>query len=601
MSRPFALRGALALGLALAGAMPAAAADDKEDAKTHFARIEQALNEWDIATAKKELAEVEELVPSNIEPLSYFKGRVAFEEGRYAEAVELLTDAGVQDKPGSYLRLAKDTLKVTKGHASKESAHFIFFYPPGKDEVLAPYALETLESIRDALGKDLGHVPEGKIRVEVVNDARELAKVSTLTYEQIRTTGTIAICKFNKLMVTSPKAVLRGYEWQDTLAHEFTHLVVTQKGRNKVPIWLHEGLAKYLESRWRGPPGLAMSPSSLALLGSRVKTDKLVPFEKMHPSMALLPTAEDAATAFGEVFYAIDYVFKGRGTEGLRTIIDELAAGRDDKKAVEAATGQSFAGFERSWLEHIKQQRFPTELLPTDKIVLKDESPGEAKKKDEQEKGKEISFGDFDEVDEVEARKFAHLGELMRERNRAGAAADEFGRAHQVVGDKYESISNKYALALLEIRRTEDAEKVLLGSLRVHPGSPATHVHLGRIYLARKDLEKAKGAYLEALASDPFDEEIHFALLRIHLGQGTKDLAERARRAAQVLTGLRGEEVEQVARNLVREGQDLAQVALPAKPEPPGAKPEPSKGAAKPAEQPKAPKPPEKTAPQPPR
>ena len=31
-----------------------------------------------------------------------------------------------------------------------------------------------------------------------------------------------------------------------------------------------------------------------------MRSNKLVPFEKMHPSMALLPTAEDAATAFAE-------------------------------------------------------------------------------------------------------------------------------------------------------------------------------------------------------------------------------------------------------------------------------------------------------------
>ena len=43
-----------------------------------------------------------------------------------------------------------------------------------------------------------------------------------------------------------------------------------------------------------------MTPPTLALLGSRVKKNQLVPFEKMHPSMALLPTAEDAARAVAE-------------------------------------------------------------------------------------------------------------------------------------------------------------------------------------------------------------------------------------------------------------------------------------------------------------
>ena len=206
----------LALGLA-----PGAGADDsKAEAKERLGKVDSALDGWDVAGARRELAALEGVVPADAEPLKYFQGRVAFEEGQYAQAVELLGAARIEDKPGSYLRLAKDTLGIVKDHAHTESEHFVFYYPKGKDEVLVPYALETLESIHRALAEDLGYRPPGKIRVEVVNNAKELSKVSTLTYQQIQTTGTIAICKFNKLMVTSPKAVARGYDWQDTLAHE---------------------------------------------------------------------------------------------------------------------------------------------------------------------------------------------------------------------------------------------------------------------------------------------------------------------------------------------------------------------------------------------
>lgn len=544
--------------MVLLAAVPAWA-DDREEAKGHLEQVEELLEAWDIPGARRALGALERVVPEGMEPLKYFQGRLAFEEGRYTEAVELLESAGVEDKPGSYLRLAKDTRDIVKDHARAESEHFIFFYPKGKEEVLVPYALETLESIHKALAEDLGHLPPGKVRVEVVNDARELARVSTLTLKQIQATGTIAICKFNKLMVTSPKAVARGYDWQDTLAHEYVHLVVSQKSRNTVPIWLHEGLAKYLESRWRGRPGQAMTPSTLALLGQRVKANTLIPFEKMHPSIALLPTAEDAATAFAEVYFAIDYIHQTKGEAGLRKIMDSLREGRTDREAVEAATGVGFGAFEKAWLAHIRKQPFPQELLPREQVVLKEEGKG----KGEKGKGREISFGDFAEVVEVEARKYAHLGELMRERNRAKAAAAELGKAHRLVGDKYESVSNKYALTLLELRRLEEAEQVLRGSLRVHPGSPQTNVHLGRILLHRKDWGKAKQAYLEALAADPFDPEIHLALTRIHDMLGEGKLVERARSAAVLLTGLTAQQVEQVAQALMRDEKALSDMEMP--------------------------------------
>ena len=520
--------------------------EDRSEASAQVARIEQLLEDWDLEGARAEAEALAQVMPADAEPLKYYQGRVAFESGRYEEAVKLLSQAGIPDKPGSYLKLARDTLEVVKGHQSAESEHFVFFYPPGKDAILAPYALETLEAIRKALVEDLGYAPPEKVRVEVVGNAAELSRVSTLTRAQIRTTGTIAICKFSKLMVTSPKAVITGYDWLDTLAHEYVHLVVSKKSRNTVPIWLHEGLAKFLESRWRGKAGLALSPSTQALLGRRVKQDKLIPFEKMHPSIALLPSAEDAATAFAEVFYAVDYVYRHRGTAGLRQILDELRAGRSDRAAVEAATGQDFAAFEKAWLHHIRAQPFPKELLPLEeKVVLKEEAPGKAK--DEKKGKKEVSFGDFAYVEEAGARKHAHLGEVMRERSRAGAAASEFAKAHRIVGDKYEAISNKYALALLELGQLDEAERVLSGSLRVHPGVAATNVHLGRIFLARKDWARARGAYTEALATDPFDPEVHLALLYAHRQLGENKLVERTRKAAALLIGMGEGQVMELA------------------------------------------------------
>jgi tetratricopeptide (TPR) repeat protein len=537
----------------------------KEEVKNRLGRVDKALDDWDIPGARRELAEVEPLVPAELEPLKYYQGRLAFEEGRYQDAVTLLEGANIEDKPGSYLRLAKDTHNIVKNYHRAESEHFIFLYPRGKEEVLVPYALETLEAIYRAMAEDLGWTPpNGKVRVEVVNNARELARVSTLTEKQIRTTGTIAICKFNKLMVTSPKAVAQGYDWQDTLAHEYIHLVISQSSRNTVPIWLHEGLAKFLESRWRGKGGLAMTPATLALLGRRVKADTLIPFEKMHPSIAMLPTAEDAATAFAEVYYAIDYVHQTKGSAGFRTIIQELKAGQTDRKAVEAATGMPFALFEKAWLSHIKKQPFPQELLQREeRVVLKEDAKG--KEKDAAEKkGREISFGDFDHVQEIPARRFAHLGELLRERNRVKAAAEEYAKAHKIVGDKYESVSNKYALALLELRRLDEAEAVLRGSLRVYPGSPATNVHLGRILIFRKDYPKAKLAYLEALASDPFDPEIHLALTRIHGALGETALAARARKATVQLTNLKPEDVDHVAQTFLKDEDSLSEMNVPA-------------------------------------
>ncbi|HTS81381.1 MAG TPA: tetratricopeptide repeat protein [Myxococcaceae bacterium] len=562
-----------ALPLALVLLATAAWAGPPADVRARVKALEELLDEEDYAGARAELERLRQ-GQEETESFEFFAGRVAFGEGHYADAVSALELAGVEDRPGSYLRLARDTLAITRDHDRAESEHFILLYPKGKDAVLAPYALEALEAQRAALEKDLGHAPPGKVRVEVVNDASELARVSTLSQKEIDQTGTIAICKFNKLMVTSPKAVLRGYDWLDTLAHEYTHLVVTQTGHNSVPIWLQEALAKYLESRWRGPAGKALPPSSRTLLAERVQKNDLIPFARMHPSMAKLPTWKDAATAFAEVFLAAEYLHKEHGMRSLRTIVEAMGAGASDQQAVERATGKPFASFEKGWMAYLRAQPPPTTRAPAtaERPILK----GKNTPPEEGKKGREISFGDFDEVENPAARRWAHLGELFRERGRFVAAAEEYGKAHALVGNAYETISNKYALALMAVKRLDEAERVLLSSLEAHPGFAATQVHLGRIYLSRGQWADARAAYRSALAQDPFDPEIHLALLKSAQSLGDGPLADRARSASSILTGVPAERLPELLARLPGPESDPSDVALPRGPAEPPHPPRPA-------------------------
>src|SRR6185436_14487544 len=141
-------------------------------------------------------------------------------------------------------------------------------------------------------------------------------------------------------------------------------------------------------------------PSTLALLGSRVRKNTLVPFEKMHPSMAMLPTAEDAATAFAEVYFAIDLLYTREGSPGLKQLLSSMAGGLSDQKAVEAVFKAPFPQFEKAWLAHVKKQPFPKELIPRSQKDRKEDLIGadDGKKKDEPKK-KEVGFGDFKEVE----------------------------------------------------------------------------------------------------------------------------------------------------------------------------------------------------------
>ena len=388
-----------------------------------------------------------------------------------------------------------------------------------------PYVLDALEKQRSALEADLGWAPPGKVTIEILNDTRELARMSTLTDEEIKTSGTIALCKFNKLMIVSPKALVRGYDWLDTAAHEYTHYVVTARTRDNTPIWLHEGLAKYSETRWRGAGG-ELSSWSAGLLREAVKKDALVTFEQMHPSMAKLPSQEVAALAFAEVEVAVEYLEKKGGRALMNRVLDLVRDGHKAEAAVAEALGVTFPTFLADWKRYMAARPLP--------------EGGQAAEEKLRFKGDPKHGGahsEWAEIPDEKARGFARLGEILRERGRMAAARVEYGKAIRRVGRKIAVLTDKFALSAMASGHEDEAEEALGEALRVHPQYAALHLHLARVLVKRKEWALAKSHLLAANSVDPFDPEIHAGLSQVNAAADDEKGAARERRFAQILSG----------------------------------------------------------------
>ena len=451
-------------------------------------------------------------------------GMLRFREQRYAEAVKLFdsigNDATVMDDAG----LARNALEITKDHVKVSSAHFTVSHRKGKDEVLVPYLLEALEAQREALAADLGAVPEEPVTVELLDSPRQLAKLSTLTEEEIKTSGTIALCKYGKLMVVSPRALLKGYEWLDTAAHEYVHWALVRRAGDAIPIWLHEGIAKWAETRWRGAGGTSLSARSAAALKDALRKDALIPFAAMHPSMAKLPSQEAASLAFAEVMVAVEHLVARGGPAALARVVDHAAAGKGPEEAVAAALGVPFADFLAGWRRHVAARPLP---------------PGgereEAKLRFRGDPKHGGAHSDLDEVRDERARGFARLGEILRERGRMAAARVEYEKALAREKSPPAPLVARYAVAALASGKEADAEQALREAARASPHHAALHVNLGRIHVKRKEWAKAKDALLLANRTDPHDPEIHAGLALAYEGLGDAALAARERRFAGIL------------------------------------------------------------------
>jgi tetratricopeptide (TPR) repeat protein len=527
---------ACAAFLLLSSATHAAPKEDDDDPVGQSTTVGFGLSlieAWDIEGAAKFADELNKRQPDD-PGTKYLLGRVAFEQGDYPKAVKLLKEAlGGGAENNSDYKLAVSTENEAKGTVVEETPHFRIRYRPGRDAALIPYLQETIEAAYAALTKDVGYTPPEKIRIEVYPSPKTLAKVSSLSEEAIKTTGTIALCKYNRLMLTSPRALWRGYEWQDTITHEFTHFLVTRKSKNTVPIWLHEGIAKYLETRWRGPAGLALDPAGEALLQRAVKSDKLIPFAKMHPSIALLPSQEDAATAFAEVFTAVQFIDRRVGMGGIRTIIEGLTNDLAEEKAVAAGVKMPYAQFEAEWKKSLKARPPPKATATLEKLMFKDERVQETKK----EREKSYERGELGSLPNPEARKHAHLGELLRARNRLAPAANEYEKAIALVGGTHPALARKYALTKLALGQGTDAEKILRTSLALYTEDETNHLLLGRILVTSGRAAEAREHFLIANQRDPFDEEIHGGLFEVGKQLGDDGLKSRESDVVKILSG----------------------------------------------------------------
>lgn len=412
-------------------------------------------------------------------------------------------------------RLMWATREVTQRQLEHRSpdGRYVVRFSPGPDRVLAEYAVETMRAADEAMQRELGVRVPGPIRVEIYPTAATLAEVSSLTVEEIERTGTIALCKWDRLMITSPRALVRGYPWADTLGHEFVHMALSRASRDRAPVWMQEGFARFLERTWRGgEPAVRLDPASDFLLRRAVQGDALLPFDRLHPSIAMLPTAEDAALAFAQVSTFVERFRRLHGAEGLRAVVERVAEGTDAREAFAQVAGEPWDALERGWKEELRGR--PDAEGPAPALARPVFRHGEAE------------VDDTDEVAVETARRHVRIGDLLWSRQRPLAAASEYERAWaSAEGDPI--VGSRLARAALAGGAPDRAIAVLEPLTARWPDHEPLWSVLGSARLARGEREAARAASLEAIRLNPFDPQPHCDLAQVAANED-----ERARENA---------------------------------------------------------------------
>ena len=281
------------------------------------------------------------------------RARLAINELDCDGAAVLLGDLDVQkvDEGGQLADLARGCERVTAALAvDRDEARGIEVrWQDEHDRALAPRLFDTVAEARAALTRDLGVDWPRPTRIVVVRDLLSLSAMTGLPYESAQTTGTLAVAKWGRVTMLSPRASRHGYAWRDTVAHELTHLAVTRATRDRAPLWLQEGIAKRQETRWRepGPFDDRPPPDAVVLEGERRKLD--LPLDKLGPSIAMLPSAEQAMVAYAEVTSFVRFYADTEGPSALPKLLAECRVAKDTDAALMTASGADLKGWDVRW------------------------------------------------------------------------------------------------------------------------------------------------------------------------------------------------------------------------------------------------------------
>jgi len=497
---------------------------------------ERYLNQWNVEKAM-ELAQ--KAVLEKPEKADSFRllGLSYFYQGIYDKGVQYLRTASLMEPRNEELKrllyFVEGTKEITEEFDDYSSEHFILRLA-NRDNLLADYALPALERMYEEIANDFGYFPKEKVLVEVYPTTEAFTHASSLSPEQIEISGAIGICKFNRIMIISPRCLAYGYRWLDALAHEFIHYLIARITGLDIPLWLNEGLAKYGETRWRVQEPNYLIPLYRNSLSRASKERRWIDFLKMRKGMPTLNSREEVILAFAEVSLAVDYLLRYHGKEKLNHFLEELGkapwkGGEGNFETVDEHWDKLFGKFFGTGQEQFQSvlRKFLEEMNLAESLGVAPDSFKLLK-----EGGKELD--ELEDYVDVGARGHVRLGDIYCQRGRFNVALVEYEKGLRIEPNNH-IILNKIAKTYIALGKFEEAEKSFKKSLEANPNYGPTYTNLATLHFTQERLDLALENYEESNEINPFNPLIHKYMGLIHYRLGEEVEAKREWTIAQRL------------------------------------------------------------------
>jgi len=257
------------------------------DAALHFGAATAAYALGQTGSALSSLKKAVELDPEFADALAML-GQVAYERGDSGLAIRSVEKASALRPRDGALKERLDHWRrestVHDSYLEKPAGHFRILYEGSTQQSIGDRVARVLEREYSSVGRMLNSYPSETVTV-ILYTNRE--------FQDITRSPSWATGKYDGRIRIAVGGALRPDDLDRVVTHELVHAIVASAAPRRVPTWLNEGLATYLESSDR-----SWVPETLRRARAVVPLDDLANgFSGLDEEQALVAYAESAVAA----------------------------------------------------------------------------------------------------------------------------------------------------------------------------------------------------------------------------------------------------------------------------------------------------------------
>jgi hypothetical protein len=244
----------------------------------------------------------------------------------WKRSLELRPDSKVQQ----LLAKAQREQTAESNFSQGESIHFVLHYEGHQTpDALRAQIIATLESDYDDLVRDLGTPPRDNILVTLYTEQAFFDVTNAPSWSGAINDGKLRI-PVNGLSSMTP-------ELAHVLKHELAHSFITQLSAGRCPMWLHEGIAQFVEPRSLSSQGRQLS--------QLFKTQREIPLNVLEGSFMSFNGAQ-AYVAYAESLAAVSYINDSYGMSDIQRILERLSQGNSTEAALRTTIHSDYGQLE---------------------------------------------------------------------------------------------------------------------------------------------------------------------------------------------------------------------------------------------------------------